>query len=127
MTLDLSRYRTKNIKDFLNITDPDTFIVFVDGSPVSYEYLTGSPRPDDLADYIENLLVQAQELVKNDQAAMKKECSDGRCRSSDQDPLARPSWRAAGYYGVMGGEPPLGYGRAVSGYSFSMGFRRLPN
>lgn len=43
-------------------------------------------------------------------------------------PYGRPSWQAQGYYGVMGGEPPLGWGYTQAGsYSYSMGFRRFPN
>ncbi len=126
MTIDSSRYRIKNIKDFLSLKSPDTFIVFIDGMVVSYDYLTGSPSEQQLISYIKNSGGETLSSCKNGQCCQKKEryCP---CNAPHQDPLSRPSWYAAGYYGVMGGEPPLGYGMAVSGYSFGMGFRRLPN
>ena len=126
MTIDASRYRIKNIKKFLDINSSDSFIVFIDGMVVSYDYLTGSPTEQELIAYIKNLAGDEIASCSNGQCALQKECYSG-CNAPHQDPLNRPSWYAAGYYGVMGGEPPLGYGMAVSGYSFSMGTRRLPN
>ncbi len=126
MTIDSSRYRIKNIKNFLNLTSSDTFIVFIDGMVVSYDYLTGSPSEQELINYIKNLAGDMITLCSNHECSLQKECYD-RC-APRQEALARPSFYAAGYYGVMGGEPPAGYGLATTnGYSFSMGFRRLPN
>lgn len=126
MTIDSSRYRIKNIKKFLDLKSRDTFIVFIDGMVVSYDYLTGSPSEQELIDYIQSLAADAIQSCTNGLCEPQKECYD-RCDVPHQDPLNRPSWYAAGYYGVMGGEPPRGYGMATSGYSFGMGFRRLPN
>jgi hypothetical protein len=126
MMIDLSRYRIKNIKKFLGIKSPDTFIVFIDGYVADYDYLTGSPTEQELIEYIKDIAGDVIHSCKNGQCALQKECYNG-CNAPHQDPLGRPSFYAAGYYGVMGGEPLLGYGMAVSGYSFSMGFRRSPN
>ncbi len=127
MAIDSSRYRIKNIKKFLDLKSPDTFIVFIDGYVADYNYLTGSPTEQELVSYIRNVAGKELEACKNCPCALKKECYNG-CNAPHQDPLGRPSFYAAGYYGVMGGEPPLGYGMATTnGYSFAMGFRRLPN
>lgn len=126
MTIDTSRNRIKNVKQFLSITQPDSFIVFLDGNVANFDYLTGTPSGQQLIDYI-----------KRSAGNRLAECQSGACAhprvryapcSSQQSPYGNPSWQVQGYYGVMGGEPPHGYGYAQAGaYSYSMGFRRLPN
>lgn len=125
MTIDSSRYRVKNIAQLLSIAAPDTFIIFIDGIVASYEYLTGSPTEEQLLAYIHKVAGEALRSYSTRQDNEKNEC-DNRCNASRKNTAQNPSWYTPGYYGVMGGPPPLGYGMGMSGYSFSMGYRMSP-
>lgn len=126
MAIDASRNRIKNVKQFLSITEPDTFIVFINGYVANYDYLTGAPTQQQLIEYIKK---SAGEKLNECQSGA---CAKTRCPYSVCNPPERsygsPSWATPGYYGVMGGPPPNSFGIIHAGaYSYSMGFRRLPN
>ncbi len=126
MAIDASRNRIKNVKQFLSITQPDAFIVFINGYVANYDYLTGMPSEQQVIQYIKK---SAGEKLTECQsgACAKTRCSYPVCNSPERS-YGNPSWQVQGYYGVMGGEPPHSYGYAQAGaFSYSMGFRRLPN